>query len=75
MTKVNVIYDIGAEYLFEDTKNEYEIKNHKDKKKNVKVSEKLFDLMVSEGFIEKIDDGYVFVAKEEDLKELRKRKH
>ena len=43
MTRVNVIYDIEQEYLFEETNGEYEIKSYKDKGKNVKISNK--DLM------------------------------
>ena len=74
MPKVNVMYDIGQEYLFEETNDEYEIKIYKDKGKNVKISNKLFDLMKSEGLIRKVDDGYVFVGKKEDLMELKKKK-
>lgn len=74
MPKVNVIYDIGQDYLFEDTNNEYEIKIYKGKEKNIKISNKLFDLMKSEGLIKKVDDGYVFVGKYEDLMEFKKKK-
>ncbi len=74
MPKVNVIYDIGQDYLFEDTNKEYEIKTNKDKEKNIKISNKLFDLMKSEGLIQKVDDGYVFVGKYEDLMEFKKKK-
>jgi hypothetical protein len=68
MNRVNVIYDIGQECLFEDTSNKYEIKIHNKKEKNIKISNKLFDLMKSEGLIQKVDDGYIFVGKKEDLK-------
>ena len=74
MPKVNVMYDIGQEYLFEETNDEYELKIYKDKGKNVKISNKLFDLMKSEGLLQKTDDGYVFVGKKEDLMELKKKK-
>ncbi len=74
MPRVNVIYDIGQDYLFEDTNKEYEIKANKDKEKNIKISNKLFDLMKSEGLIQKVDDGYVFVGKYEDLMEFKKKK-
>ena len=74
MPKVNVIYDIGQEYLFENTNDEYEIKIYKDKEKNIKISNKLFDLMKSEGLIQKVGDGYVFVGKYEDMMELKKKK-
>ena len=74
MTKVNVMYDIGQEYLYEDSNDEYEIKILKENKKNIKITNKLFDLMKSEGLIQKVDDGYVFVGKYEDLMELKKKK-
>lgn len=75
MTRVNVIYDIEQEYLFEEANNKYEIKIFKDKEKNIKISNKLFDLMKSEGLIQKVDDGYVFVGKKEDLMEPKKKKN
>ncbi len=75
MTRVNVIYDIEQEYLFEEANNKYEIKTFKDKEKNIKISNKLFDLMKSEGLIQKVDDGYVFVGKKEDLMEPKKKKN
>ncbi len=74
MTKVNVMYEIGQEYLYEENNDEYEIKIHKENKKNIKISNKLFDLMKSEGLIQKVDDGYVFVGKHKDLMEFRKKK-
>jgi len=74
MTKVNVMYDIGQEYLYEDNSDEYEIKIHKENNKNIKISNKLFDLMKSEGLIQKVDDDYVFVGKYKDLMEFKKKK-
>ena len=74
MTKVNVMYEIGQEYLYDDSNDEYEIKNHNKNKKNIKISNKLFDLMKSEGLIQKVDDGYVFVGKYKDLMEFKKKK-
>ena len=70
-----MIYDIEPEYLFDDTNNGYEIKINKDKGKNVKISDKLFDLMLSEGLIKKTEDGYVFVGKYEDDSKPKKKKH
>ena len=75
MARVNVIYDIEQEYLFEEANNKYEIKIFKGKEKNIKISNKLFDLMKSEGLIQKVDDGYVFVGKKEDLMEQKKKKN
>jgi hypothetical protein len=71
MTRVNVIYDIEQEYLFEDTNDKYEIKKHNIKEKNIKISNKLFDLMKSEGLIQKVDDGYIFIGKKEDFIEAK----
>ena len=75
MTRVNVIYDIDQEYLFEEANKKYEIKIYNGKEKNIKISNKLFDLMKSEGLIQKVDDGYVFVGKKEDLMEPKKKKN
>ena len=75
MTRVNVIYDIEQEYLFEEANDKYEIKIFKGKEKNIKISNKLFDLMKSEGLIQKVDDGYVFVGKKEDLMGPKKKKN
>lgn len=75
MTRVNVIYDIEQEYLFEDTNDKYEIKIHNIKEKNIKISNKLFDLMKSEGLIQKVDDGYIFVGKKEDLMGAKKKEN
>ena len=70
MHKVNVIYDIEPEYLFDNTNDEHEVKLSKNKGKNVKISDKIFDHMLSEGLIKKTNDGYVFVGKYEDIKKL-----
>jgi len=75
MTKVNVMYEIEQDYLLDDKNNEYKIKVYEEKEKNIKISVKLFDLMKSEGFIQKVDDGYAFVGKREDLLEFKKKKH
>ncbi len=72
MPKVNVMYEIGPEYLYEEIEN-YDVK-YKDSGKNVKISNKVFDLMKSEGLIKKTGDGYVFVGKYEDLLEFKKKK-
>jgi hypothetical protein len=45
-----------------------------DKAKNVKVSDKVFDLMLDEGLLRKTDDGYVFVGKYEDIHGKKKKK-
>jgi hypothetical protein len=74
MARINVIYDLEQENLYEKEKQKYEIKLLKQKQKNIKISNKLFDLMKSEGLIQKCDDGYVFVAKYEDVMELKKKK-
>jgi hypothetical protein len=75
MPRINVMYDLEPDYLYEEPRNNYEIKNNKDKKKNVKISERVLDLMISEGLIKKTEDGYVFVGKYEDTLELKKKKH
>jgi hypothetical protein len=74
MPRVNVYYELDQEYLFEDHPKEYEIEHPKQKGKHVKISERVFDLMKSEGLIKKTNEGYIFVGKNEDLKAFKKKK-
>ena len=67
------MYELEANYL-NDEAPEYKIKMTQDKAKNVKVSDKVFDLMLDEGLLRKTDDGYVFVGKYEDLPGKKKKK-
>jgi hypothetical protein len=73
MPKINVMYELEPNY-FNDETPEYKIKMTHDKSKNVKVSDKVFDLMLDEGLLRKTDDGYVFVGKYEDLYSEKKKK-
>jgi len=73
MPKINVIYELEPNYLNEETLD-YKLKVTNDKGKNVKVSDKVFDLMLDEGLLRKTDDGYVFVGKYEDLNGKKKKK-
>jgi hypothetical protein len=74
MPRVNVYYELDQEYLFEDQPKEYKIQHPKQKEKHIKISERVFDLMKSEGMIKKTNDGYLFVGKYEDLKAFKKKK-
>lgn len=73
MPKINVMYELEPNYLTDEAP-EYKIKMTQDKAKNVKVSDKVFDLMLDEGLLRKTDDGYVFVGKYEDLPGKKKKK-
>jgi hypothetical protein len=73
MPKINVMYELEPNF-FNDEAPDYKIKMTPDKRKNVKVSEKVFDLMLDEGLLRKTDDGYVFVGKYEDLTGKKKKK-
>lgn len=65
------MYELGQNYL--DTQDtEYKITN--DHVKNVKVSDKVFEMMIDEGLLRKTDDGYVFVGKYQDLPQKKKKK-
>ena len=72
MPKINVMYELEPEF-FNNERLEYKIKVNNDRAKNVKISDKVFELMMSEGLIKKTDDGYVFVGKYEDLYEKKKK--
>lgn len=71
MPKINVIYDLEPNDLNDNTP-EYKIKMKYDKEKNIKISDKVFDLMLEEGLLRKTDEGYVFVGKYEDFHKKRK---
>jgi len=73
MPKINVMYELEPNYL-EDQSPDYRIKMPYDKSRNVKVSDKVFDLMLDEGLLRKTDDGYVFVGKYEDLNGKKRKK-
>jgi hypothetical protein len=73
MPKINIMYELEPTYL-SDEHPEYKTKIANEKGKNVKVSEKVFDLMLDEGLLRKTDDGYVFVGKYEDLHGKKKKK-
>jgi len=72
MPRVNIMYELEPEYLNNEGP-EYKIKMNNDRQRNVKISDKVFDLMVSEGLIKKTDDGYVFVGKYDDLRDKKKK--
>jgi hypothetical protein len=74
MHKVDVMYDIELQYLFDEASDGDTSKENKDKVKHVKISEKVFDHMLREGLIKKTDDGYVFVGKYKDTLELQNKK-
>ena len=73
MPKINVMYELEPNYL-EDQSPDYRIKMPYDKSRNVKVSDKVFDLMLDEGLLRKTDDGYVFIGKYEDLNGKKRKK-
>jgi hypothetical protein len=73
MPKINVMYELEPNY-YNDEEPDYKIKMTTDKIKNVKVSEKVFDLMLDEGLLRKTDDGYIFVGKYEELHGKKKKK-
>lgn len=73
MQKINVIYELEPEYVADHESHENHLKIYNPKGKNVKVSNKVFDLMMSEGLIKKTPYGYVFVGKYE--KQEKKKKH
>ncbi len=73
MPKINVIYELEPNYFNENTP-ENKIKMTHDKEKNIKISEKVFDLMLDEGLLRKTGDGYVFIGKYEDFHGKKKEK-
>ncbi|RLF29372.1 MAG: hypothetical protein DRN05_01850 [Thermoplasmata archaeon] len=79
MYRVDVILDMGPEYLIDihNNKKHREYNQKMNRGKTIKIDDKLFEIALNEGLIEKTEDGYVFVGRFEDtltLKELKKRK-
>jgi hypothetical protein len=72
MPKINVMYELEPNYLDNETP-EYKIKMTNDKEKNIKISNKVFDLMLNEGLLRKTNDGYVFVGKYKDLHDKKRK--
>ena len=72
MYKVDVMYELDPEYLFDKYPKQLKVKNTKGKQ--VKISDEIFELMINEGLIKKTDEGYIFVGKNEDLLELKNKK-
>ncbi|PNX53306.1 MAG: hypothetical protein BV458_05140 [Thermoplasmata archaeon M9B2D] len=73
MPKINIMYELEPTYLTEEPIDD-RIKIANNKGKNVKVSDKVFDMMLDEGLLRKTNDGYVFVGKYEDLHGKKKKK-
>jgi hypothetical protein len=73
MPKINVMYELEPNYI-DDEAPDYKIKMTNDRGKNVKISDKVFDLMLDEGLLRKTDDGYVFVGKYEDIQGRKRKK-
>lgn len=72
MTRVDVIMELGQDpYLDDDFKNR---KPKRNQDKQIKIDHELFEMALQEGLIEKTSDGYVFVGKHEDIKQLKKKK-
>lgn len=62
MTRVNIINELGLEYLYEEKPIKQKTSNEK-KQRLIKITQDVFDSMIEEGLLKKTDDGYVFVGK------------
>jgi hypothetical protein len=72
MHKIDVIYDMGLDYIFDENPKQIKVKTSKGKQ--VKISDEIFDFMINEGLIKKTDDGYIFVGKTKDIAKKNKKK-
>lgn len=77
MTKVNIMYDLEPDYFPNELQPYPTLTMHGPKNKSVQVSDRVFDVMLSEGLLRKTTDGYVFVGRAEDLpnKPKKKKRH
>ena len=73
MHRINVILDMGQEYLTEDKEIDRDWKTKRKREKIIKVSDNLFDIALQKGLIEKTEDGYVFIGDYKDLLASKKR--
>ncbi len=73
MPKINIMYELDPIESVEENQ-ECKIKIPYEKGRNIKVSDKVFELMKDEGLLRKTEDGYVFVGKYEDLQDNKKKK-
>ena len=76
MNKVNIMYDLEPEYLTDEPNPIRPTRpQHGPKSRAVQVTDRVFDIMLSEGLLRKTDDGYVFVGRAEDLPNKPKKHH
>lgn len=75
MPKVNVILDLGQEYLMENKIVNHHKKSKKNREKTIKINDDLFDLALKKGLIEKTGDGYCFIGEYKDLLAFKKKKN
>jgi len=62
MTRVNIINELGLEYLYEEKPIKHKTTDEK-KQRLIKITQDVFDSMIEDGLLKKTDDGYVFVGK------------
>jgi len=74
MHRIHILTDIDQEYFMEENKIKNDKKVKINKEKTIKIDDRLFDIALREGLIEKTDDGYLFVGTFEDLLAFRKRR-
>ena len=75
MQRVDVILDMEPDYLMDNNPYNIQKKTKKHHEKTIRIPEKIFDIARQEGYIQKTDDGYVFVGKYKDIKALKKKKY
>jgi len=73
MNRVDVILDLEPDYLMKYQNLAYK-KQKNSHEKTIHLPDKIFDLAYQKGYIQKTNDGYIFVGTYNDLKALKKRK-
>jgi len=74
MHRIHILTDVDQEYFMEESKikNDRKVKINNDK--TIKIDDRLFDIALRKGLIEKTDDGYLFIGDYRDLLAFRKRR-
>ena len=74
MHRIHILTDVDQEYFMEESKIKNDKKVKINKEKTIKIDDRLFDIALREGLIEKTDDGYLFIGDYRDLLAFRKRR-
>ena len=74
MHRIHILTDLDQECFMKDSKIKHDKKIKRNKDKTIKIDDRLFDIALHKGLIEKTDDGYLFIGDYRELLAFRKRR-